>query len=260
MTGWDRFGPRLAAEPLSFRCPLLLLELFPALGRNQTIRDRSDSLSLFPGLFKSIELAFQGSAFFPLEQDHFHRGLHGSGVVPKLDPPWFLPGRCPEGRWCMAPGLATRRGRNVPYPRSAAMKYPKRSQYKYAKSRYRVRNWAAYLRGHRDRGCSSWFSRSLITRRCRGGFGSPARSSSAGSPRIDQSICPSTGRGSGFTSAIYGNRPTECSFHLDGTPSRIRGPRPRRGRGTATSARSENSGDGGSVFSSEPGTNAACRP
>ena len=29
------------------------------------------------------------------------------------------------------------------------MKYPKRSQYKYAKSRYRVRNWAEYEAGQR---------------------------------------------------------------------------------------------------------------
>ena len=32
------------------------------------------------------------------------------------------------------------------------MKYPKRSQYKYAKSRYRVRNWAEYEAGLRSRG------------------------------------------------------------------------------------------------------------
>jgi hypothetical protein len=32
------------------------------------------------------------------------------------------------------------------------MKYPKRSQYKYAKSRYRVRNWAEYEAGLRRRG------------------------------------------------------------------------------------------------------------
>jgi len=31
------------------------------------------------------------------------------------------------------------------------MKYPKRSQYKYAKSRYRVRNWAEYEAGLRKR-------------------------------------------------------------------------------------------------------------
>ncbi len=32
------------------------------------------------------------------------------------------------------------------------MKYPKRSQYKYAKSRYRVRNWRTYEAGLRSRG------------------------------------------------------------------------------------------------------------
>ena len=32
------------------------------------------------------------------------------------------------------------------------MKYPKRSQYKHAKSRYRVRNWAEYEAGLRSRG------------------------------------------------------------------------------------------------------------
>ncbi len=32
------------------------------------------------------------------------------------------------------------------------MKYPKRSQYKYAKSRYRVRNWAEYEAGFQKRG------------------------------------------------------------------------------------------------------------
>ena len=30
------------------------------------------------------------------------------------------------------------------------MKYPKRSQYKYAKSRYRVRNWAEYEADYRN--------------------------------------------------------------------------------------------------------------
>jgi len=37
------------------------------------------------------------------------------------------------------------------------MRYPKRSQYKYAKSRYRVRNWPEYeasLRRRGDRGCA----------------------------------------------------------------------------------------------------------
>ena len=39
------------------------------------------------------------------------------------------------------------------------MKYPKRSQYKYAKSRYRVRNWTEYEAGLRDRGdLTIWIS------------------------------------------------------------------------------------------------------
>ncbi len=32
------------------------------------------------------------------------------------------------------------------------MKYPKRSQYRYAKSSYRIRNWAEYEAGLRRRG------------------------------------------------------------------------------------------------------------
>jgi hypothetical protein len=39
------------------------------------------------------------------------------------------------------------------------MKYPKRSQYKHAKSRYRVRNWAEYEAGLRRRGdLTVWLS------------------------------------------------------------------------------------------------------
>ena len=39
------------------------------------------------------------------------------------------------------------------------MKYPKRSQYKYAKSRHRVRNWAEYEEGLRSRGdVTVWLS------------------------------------------------------------------------------------------------------
>jgi len=38
------------------------------------------------------------------------------------------------------------------------MKYPKRNQYKYAKSQYRVRNWAEYEDGlQRGRGICSQF-------------------------------------------------------------------------------------------------------
>ncbi len=39
------------------------------------------------------------------------------------------------------------------------MKYPKRNQYKYAKSRYRIRNWAEYEAGLRGRGdLTVWLS------------------------------------------------------------------------------------------------------
>jgi len=39
------------------------------------------------------------------------------------------------------------------------MKYPKRSQYKYAKSRYRVQNWARYGAGLQMRGALTvWLS------------------------------------------------------------------------------------------------------
>ena len=39
------------------------------------------------------------------------------------------------------------------------MKYPKRSQYKYAKSRYRVLNWAEYEAGLQKRGdLTVWLS------------------------------------------------------------------------------------------------------
>jgi hypothetical protein len=43
------------------------------------------------------------------------------------------------------------------------MKYPKRSHYKYAKSRYRVRNWAEYEAGLRCRGdLTIWLSEDAI--------------------------------------------------------------------------------------------------
>ena len=43
------------------------------------------------------------------------------------------------------------------------MKYPKRSQYKYAKSRYRVRNWAENETGLRCRGdLAVWHSEDEI--------------------------------------------------------------------------------------------------
>ncbi len=43
------------------------------------------------------------------------------------------------------------------------MKYPKRSQYKYAKSPYRIRNWPEYEEGLRRRGdLTIWFSDDAI--------------------------------------------------------------------------------------------------
>ena len=43
------------------------------------------------------------------------------------------------------------------------MKYPKRSQYKYAKSPYRVRNWPEYEAGLRRRGdLTIWLSEDAI--------------------------------------------------------------------------------------------------
>jgi len=43
------------------------------------------------------------------------------------------------------------------------MKYPKRSQYKYAKSPYRIRNWPEYEAGLRRRGdLTIWFSGDAI--------------------------------------------------------------------------------------------------
>jgi hypothetical protein len=43
------------------------------------------------------------------------------------------------------------------------MRYPKRSQYKYARSRYRVRNWAAYEVGLRSRGdLPVWLSEDAV--------------------------------------------------------------------------------------------------
>ncbi len=43
------------------------------------------------------------------------------------------------------------------------MKYPRRSQYKYAKSPYRIRNWPEYEAGLRRRGdLTIWFSDDAI--------------------------------------------------------------------------------------------------
>jgi len=50
-------------------------------------------------------------------------------------------------------------GPKRPRPGAITMKYPKRSQYKYAKSRYRVRNWAEYEAGLQMRGdLTVWLS------------------------------------------------------------------------------------------------------
>ena len=44
------------------------------------------------------------------------------------------------------------------------MKYPKRSQYKYAKSRYRIRNWPEYEAGLRNRGdLTVWLSDAALS-------------------------------------------------------------------------------------------------
>ena len=54
------------------------------------------------------------------------------------------------------------------------MKYPKRSQYKYAKSPYRVRNWPAYEAGLRRRGdLTIWFSEDAIKTWCAPPNGEP---------------------------------------------------------------------------------------
>ena len=54
------------------------------------------------------------------------------------------------------------------------MKYPKRSQYKYAKSPYRVRNWPEYEAGLRRRGdLTLWFSEDAIKAWCAPPSGEP---------------------------------------------------------------------------------------
>ncbi len=54
-------------------------------------------------------------------------------------------------------------GGEAPDPESPPVKYPKRSQYKYAKSRYRVRNWRKYEAGLRRRGdLTVWFSEDVL--------------------------------------------------------------------------------------------------
>jgi hypothetical protein len=54
-------------------------------------------------------------------------------------------------------------GGEAPDLESPPVKYPKRSQYKYAKSRYRVRNWRKYEAGLRRRGdLTVWFSEDAL--------------------------------------------------------------------------------------------------
>ncbi len=54
------------------------------------------------------------------------------------------------------------------------MKYPKRSQYKYTKSRYRVRNWAEYEAGLKKRGdLTVWFSDEALDAWCETPSGRP---------------------------------------------------------------------------------------
>ena len=60
------------------------------------------------------------------------------------------------GAWLLIP---VHHGGESPDLESPAVKYPKRSQYKYAKSRYRVRNWRKYEAGLRKRGgLTVWLS------------------------------------------------------------------------------------------------------
>ncbi len=167
------------------------------------------------------------------------------------------------------------------------MKYPKRSQYKYAKSRYRIRNWPEYEAGLRRRGdLTIWLSEDAIKswreppsgkpggqriyaniaieaaltlrmifhlplRQTEGYLQSLAdllevdlpipdhttlsrRLQKLGEIRfrklttdrpIDRSICSSIARGSGFTSAICGNRLRTGlggSYTSPSTPGRVR--------------------------------------
>ena len=53
------------------------------------------------------------------------------------------------GAWLRVP---PHNGGDRPRPGVLTEKYPKRSQYKYTKSRYRVRNWAEYEAGLQKRG------------------------------------------------------------------------------------------------------------
>jgi hypothetical protein len=149
------------------------------------------------------------------------------------------------------------------------MKYPKRSQYKYAKSRFRVRNWADCEAGLQIRGSLTvwlsdnaleawsapasgrpggqrtysdpaieaaltirmvfhlplrqterfprsladllWASRCPITRPFPGASRSSRTIGSDDSSQMNQSICSSIARGSGFTLDTYESRPNEGS-------------------------------------------------
>ena len=54
------------------------------------------------------------------------------------------------------------------------MKYPKRSQYKYAESRYRVRNWYEYEAGLQKRGdLTVWLSDASLDAWCAPASGKP---------------------------------------------------------------------------------------
>ena len=53
------------------------------------------------------------------------------------------------GAWLL---IWVHHGGEAPDPEWPPMKYPKRSQYQYAKSRYRVRNWREYEVGLQRRG------------------------------------------------------------------------------------------------------------
>jgi hypothetical protein len=54
------------------------------------------------------------------------------------------------------------------------MKYPKRSQYKYAKSRYRIRNWPEYEAGLRNRrDLTLWLSNAALGARRVSASGTP---------------------------------------------------------------------------------------
>ena len=112
------------------------------------------------------------------------------------------------------------------------MKFPKRSQYKYAKYPYRIRNWPEYESGLRKRGDRTiWFSNDAINSWRALPSGKPGGQRTYAifaieatltilmvfhlplgqlegflrSRAIGLSTCSSTARVSGFTSAIFGS-------------------------------------------------------